>query len=190
MALPKRFLSVAAAATGQAYVGAGGLYELHFGETTAVAAATIIRLYDQAAGPVATSPIAVLNLPADGQRQLEFSKGLRFRLGVLVSATGGDINGGISFSGSGALTPRFFDADVDALVSGAVNVDSFLMSEVAGALAQVNVYDTLVQSGAPFASVPLAANETVYYRWPQGVAFTTGITVDEAASVEGVIYTL
>lgn len=190
MALPKRSISVANAATGVAYVGAGGLYELHFGEVTAVAAATVVRVYDQAAGPVATDPIAVVSIPADRQHQLEFPKGIKFRNGLVVTSTGGDVNGAISFSGSGALTPRFYGNDVNALVSGAVNLDSMLVVEIGNIAAQVLLYDALAPAGAPFASMPLVAHETLYYRWPQGVSFGTGITIDETGSTEGVIYTL
>lgn len=190
MGFPKRAFSVAAAATGVAYVGSGGLHEIHVAEVTAVPAATTMRLYDQAAGPVATSPIAVIQLAVNDKHQFAFPKGIRFRNGLLVEAVGGDVNGAVSFGGSGALVPRFFSADTAALVSGAVQIDSMLLAETAGAVAEAAFFDALTAVGTPFATVPLAANETIRLNWAQGVLFTTGITVDEVAgAVEGVIYT-
>lgn len=191
MALAKRSITVAAAATGVAYIGAGGVYSLNVGEVTAVAAAATIRVYDQAAGPVATNPIALARLAANGHRQLLFPKGIKFRAGLLVEAVGGDIDLSAAFGGSGALVPHFFNADALALVTGAVTVDSILLAETAAAAAEAAIYDALTITGVPFAAVPLAANENVHYQFPQGVAFGTGITADEVSgAVEGIIYTL
>lgn len=191
MALARRAFAVAAAATGAAYTGAGGLYEMHVSEVTAVAAAGTFRLYDQAAGPVATNPIAVIRLAADRPHQFEFPKGIKFSLGLLVEATGADLQGGFAIGGSGAVKPRFFSADAAPLYSGAINIDSLLVAETAGAAAEVAMHDALAIAGTPYVRLPLVANENIYYRWPQGVAFNTGITIDEmSGAVEGVVYTL
>jgi hypothetical protein len=184
--LPKRSFAVAAAATGVAYVGAGGLYSLN---VTAVAAAATFRLYDQAAGPVATNPIAVVRLAANGVRQVPFPKPVRFSLGLLVAAADGDVSGSVVIGSSGAATPRFFSGD-GTLLSAGTSVDALLLAETAGAAAEATVFDNTAAAGNPFVRVPLAANETAFYAWPNGVAFGTGITVDEVSgAVEGVLYT-
>ena len=190
MALPKRSFAVAAAATGVAFVGSGAVKELHVAEVTAVASVATMRLFDQAAGPIASTPIAVVRLIANDKKQVQWPKGLKFRNGLLIEAVTGDINGSVSIGSSGALTPRFFSADTAALVNGAVQVDSVLIAETAGAVAEAAIYDALTVTGTAFATVPLAANETAMLSFPEGAAFGTGISVDEVAgAVEGVIYT-
>lgn len=190
MGLPKRSFSVAAAATGVAFAGSGGLFELHVAEVTGTPAATTMRLYDLAAGPVSGSPIAVVRLGTNGKYQAAWPKGIRFVNGLLVEAVGGDVNGSILFGTTGVLRPRFFNADTAALVTGPTQVDSLLIAEGAGAVAEATIFDALTATGTAFATVPLAANETAFLSWPQGVNFGTGISVDEVAgAVEGTIYT-
>lgn len=189
MGLPKKTFAVAAAATGVAVVGAGGIVSLNVTEVTAVAAAATFRLYDQAAGPVATDPIAVVRLAANGFRQIKFPRPVKFSNGLLIAAADGDVSGSIVIGGSGASRARFFSGD-GTLLSGVASVDALLLAETAGAVAEAQVYDNTAAAGTAAVRVPLAANETAFLDWAQGLAFGTGITVDEVAgAVEGVIYT-
>lgn len=189
MGLPKRTFTVAAAATAVAYVGSGGLVSFNIAEVTAVAAPATFRLYDQAAGPVATDPIAVVRLLTNGWQQIKFPKPVRFSLGLLVAAADGDVAGSVVLGSTGASRARFFSGD-GTLLTGVASVDALLLAETAGAVAEAQVYDNTAAAGTAAVRVPLAANGTAFLDWPQGVAFTTGITVDEVAgAVEGVIYT-
>lgn len=191
MANSKRPFAVAAAGNATLFTGSGGLYGIVIRESTAVAAAATVTVFDNtaASGPV----LAVVRLAADGNHEASWTKGVKFGTGLTIAAAGGDISGSLIVGSSGGLRALPF-AGVDALLrtvatQGNANVDSVLAAETAGAVAEWTLYDALSITGNAFAGWSHAANQTVKVNFEGGVSLSTGLQYDQVAgAVSGAVY--
>lgn len=192
MANAKRPFAVAAAANATLQTGGGGLYGITIRETTAVAAAGTVTLFDNtaASGPV----LAVIRLAADGEANISWKKGVRFGTGLTLAAVGADVAGSLIVGGPGGLRALPF-AGVDALLrtvatAGPTNVDSVLAAETAGAAAEWRVYDATSITGNAVVGYTHAANETVHVKLSDaGVLFSNGIQYDQqTGATSGAVY--
>lgn len=188
MSLPKRLISVAAAADANVVTGAGAIYGINLREVTAVAAAGTLTVYDNtsAAGAI----LAVIRVAANGNApELRWPKGLRFNTGIHVAAAGADFVGSVQVGSSGALRALPF-AGVDLLLNtGGINVDSILAAETAGAVAEWRLLDAVTVTGTEFAGASHAANETRFMRWETGLRVATGLQYDQlGGATSGAVY--
>jgi hypothetical protein len=183
MALAKRPFDIAAGAGATVYTGAGGLYGLTIREDTAVAAPTSVIVYDNTAA--AGSIIARVRLAADGETNINWSRGVKFGTGLHITATGGDISGMVIIGSSGGLRALPF-AGADLLIlTGAASLDSVLVADLGGAVADWQMFDNTVAAGTPFVGGATAANETAYLTWPSGVTISNGLFFDQLAGATG-----
>lgn len=191
MANSKRPFAVAAAGNATLLTGTGGLFGITIRESTAVAAAATVTVYDNTApsGPV----LSVIRLAANGNFNHSWKRGVKFGTGLTIAATGGDISGSLIVGSSGGLRAIPF-AGVDALLrniatQGNANVDCIVAAETAGAVAEWTVYDALTITGNAFAGYSHAANETAKVAFEGGVSLSTGLQYDQVAgAVSGAVY--
>lgn len=187
MALAKRPFAIAAAANATLFTGSGGLFGLVVRENTGVAAAATLTVFDNTAA--SGSVLAVVRLAADGEFQATWKKGVKFGTGLTVLAAGGDITGSLIVGSAGGLRALPFAGADLLLQTGAVNVDSVLAAETAGAAAEWRAYDALSITGTPWVGYTHAANETVQLRFPEGVTQTVGQFYDQqTGAVSGAVY--
>lgn len=192
MPLGKRPFAVAAAGNATLFTGGGGLYGITLRETTGVAAAGTLTVYDNTAASGAV--LAVVRTPADGEATLTWDRGVKFGTGLTVAAVGADFAGSLIVGGPGGLRALPF-AGVDALLrtiatAGPAAVDSVVAAETAGAAAEWRIYDATSITGNAVLGYVHAANETVQIKFPEGgVTFSTGIQYDQqTGATSGAVY--
>lgn len=191
MANSKRPFAVAAAGNATLFTGSGGLYGIVIRESTAVAAATTVTVFDNTAA--SGTALAVVRLGTNGNFAASWPKGIKFGTGLNIAAVGGDISGSLIIGSSGGLRALPF-AGVDALLrtvatQGNANVDSILAAETAGAVAEWTVYDALSITGNAFAGASHVANQTLKVDFEGGVSLSTGLQYDQVAgAVSGAVY--
>lgn len=187
MGLAKRTFALAAAGAVTAYSGPGALFGIHVRENTGVAAPGTLQVYDNtsAAGTI----LATIRLGADGEINPHWRKGVKFANGLHLVATGADLTGMVLVGSAGGLRAiPFAGADL-LLYTGAVEVDSILAAETAGAAAEWRVFDALSAAGTSFAGGINTANETQKLDFPMGVNMGTGLFFDQVTgAVSGNVY--
>lgn len=187
MALGKRPFAVAAAGNATLLTGPGGLFGLVIRENTGVAAAGTLTIYDNTAASGAI--LGVVRLGADGEFSANWERGVKFGTGLTVAAAGADITGSLIVGSAGGLRALPFAGADLLLYTGAVNVDSVLAAETAGAAAEWRVYDATSITGTAWAGYTHAANETVKLSFPQGVTQFNGQFYDQqTGAVSGAVY--
>jgi hypothetical protein len=187
MGLAKRTFALAAAGAATAFTGPGAFYGIHVREVTAVAAAGTLQVYDNTAA--SGTLVATIRLAADGEQNFEWPKGVKFQNGLHVVATGADLTGMIVIGSGGGLRALPF-AGVDLLLNtGAIEVDSVLAAETAGAAAEWRIFDALTATGTSFVGGINAANETQKVSFAKGVNMGTGLFYDQVTgAVSGNVY--
>lgn len=187
MGLAKRTFALAAAGAVTAVTGPGAFYGIHVRENTGVAAPGTLQVYDNTAA--AGTLLATVRLGADGEQNLNWTKGVKFANGLHLVATGADLTGMIQIGTSGGLRSIPF-AGADLLLhTGAIEVDSILAAETAGAAAEWRVFDALSAAGTSWAGGINAANETQKLDFPKGVNMGTGLFYDQVSgAVSGNVF--
>lgn len=187
MALAKRPFAIAAAANATLFTGSGGLFGLVVRENTGVAAAGTLTIFDNTAA--AGAVLGVVRLAADGEFSATWEKGVKFGTGLTVAAVGADITGSLIVGSAGGLRALPFAGADLLLQTGAINVDSVLAAETAGAAAEWRAYDALSITGTAWVGYTHAANETVKISFPSGVTQTVGQFYDQqTGAVSGAVY--
>lgn len=189
MALKKLPFSVAAGANATLLTGAGGLHMIFAKEVTGVAAAGLLQVFDNTAA--AGTVLAPVRLPADGEDQFEWEKGVKFVNGLTVAATGADFQGMLVIGSQGALQTKPFSGADLLLFTGATILDSVLAAETAGAAAEWRIYDNTAIGGTPMFGHTHVANETRHWKIRKGIGIDTGLFYDQqsgAASGAAYIY--
>lgn len=180
MPLRKATFNVAAAGNAAILAVPGSFFSIDVKEITAVAAAGTVTFYDNtaASGPI----VAVIRFGIDGEHHLEWNKGVRLNTGLHIAAVGADVVGSVAIGGQGAGALRalpFAGADLQLSAVPRV-VDSILVAETAGAVAEWRMFDALTATGVPFTGASPAANETIKWSWPAGgLQLDTGLFYDQ-----------
>lgn len=187
MALSKRTFSIAAGA-GVAIANPAGLFGIQVREVTGVAAPGTLQVYDNAAAAAGTI-ICTIRLAADGELQFNWDAGVRIQNGLFVQATGADIAGCLAVGSGAALRPLPFAGADLLLYTGAVDVESVMAAETAGAAAEWRVFDNTAIAGNAFVGGVCAANETQRFQWPRDLHMDTGLFFDQVSgAVSGNVY--
>lgn len=187
MGLAKRTFALAAAGAVTAITGPGAFYGIHVRENTGVAAPGTLQVYDNTSA--AGTLIATIRLGADGEHNFEWPKGVTFRNGLHLVATGADLTGMIQVGSAGGLRAYPFAGADLLLFTGATEVDSVLAAETAGAAAEWRVFDALSAAGTSFVGGINAANETQKVSFSKGVNMGTGLFYDQVSgAVSGNVY--
>lgn len=183
MAYAKRPLDIAAGAGATVYTGGGGLFGITLREDTAIGAPASVAVYDNTAA--AGTVIARIRLGIDGESNVTWAKGVKFGTGLHITATGGDISGMVIVGSSGGLRALPFAGASLLLQTGASSLDSVLIADLAGAVADWSLYDNTVAAGVPFMGGAPVANETSHIAWPGGVTVSNGLFFDQTAGATG-----
>lgn len=187
MALAKRPFSVAAGAGGTTIVpGPTGLFGVNLREIAASATAGTLQIYDNTSA--AGTLLATIRFGADGENQVNWTKGVKAANGLHLVATGGDVAGALMIgSDPGLKAIPFAGADL-LLFTGACTLDSIMAVETAASPAEWRVFDALTATGTAFAGATLAS-ENFRLEWPPGLAITNGLFFDQqSGSVSGNVY--
>lgn len=180
MAYAKKTFAIAAAANATVYTGAGGLFGILLKENTGTPAAGTLTVYDNTAA--SGSVLATVRVGADGElvKPLLWDKGVKFGTGLTVAAAGADLTGCLLVGSAGGLRALPFAGADLLLLTGARALDSIVVAETAGAVAEWRLYDALSATGTPFAGASPAANETMKLDFGDGgVSIDTGLFYDQ-----------